>query len=249
MNRALFERLRRQTLFIELSDGARIDVFRRANTGLISNEQAVTSPRLNKEKWDDLLKDLRKDLGDPDARFAYVFLMDDFVGSGMTLLRTKPDGSWTGKLVRFWEDVSEQVQTHFEEGWSLCVHHYLATDKAEKAVRKSNDTLLAEKGQAGWFANIQFSFGAILPEDVPLPWRRMGLSWRLTDRYYDSSIENEHTRVAGTDAKLGFGQCALPLVLEHNTPNNSISLIWADTVGSDDKHAMRPLFRRRQRHV
>ena len=53
----------------------------------------------------------------------------------------------------------------------------------------------------------------------------------LTDRYYDSSIENKHTRVAGTDAKLGFGQCALPLILEHNTPNNSIALIWADTPG------------------
>jgi hypothetical protein len=28
--------------------------------------------------------------------------------------------------------------------------------------------------------------------------------------------------------KYGYANCALPLVLEHNTPNNSISLLWAD---------------------
>lgn len=248
-SRTLFERLRRQTLFVELSDGARIDVFRRANSGLITNEQAVTSPRLNKEKWDDLLRDLRKDLGDPEARFAFVFLMDDFVGSGTTLLRQKPDKSWTGKLVRFWEDVSEQVGTHFEDGWSLCVHHYLATDRAEKAVRERNNEILKEKGAAGWFHHVQFSFGSILPPDFPLDAESNAAFLALADKYYDPSIENEHTRVAGTDAKLGFGQCALPLVLEHNTPNNSIALVWADTVGKDGRHAMRPLFRRRQRHI
>lgn len=95
---SLFDRLRRQSLFIELSDGAKIDVFRRANSGLISNEQTVTAPRLNEEKWDELLEDLRKDLKDPEARFAFVFLIDDFVGSGTTLLRKKDGGKWTGKL-------------------------------------------------------------------------------------------------------------------------------------------------------
>ena len=34
---ALYDRLLRQTLFIELSDGARIDVFRRANAGIVSS--------------------------------------------------------------------------------------------------------------------------------------------------------------------------------------------------------------------
>src|SRR5262249_4592656 len=50
----LYRRLLRQTLFVELSDGARIDVFRRANSGIISNEQVVTAPRINDEKWGDL---------------------------------------------------------------------------------------------------------------------------------------------------------------------------------------------------
>ena len=55
--------------------------------------------------------------------------------------------------------------------------------------------------------------------------------------------------------KLGYGGCALPLILDHNTPNNSMPLLWAETVGSPKVDgmaavpAMRPLFRRRQRHI
>jgi hypothetical protein len=48
------------------------------------------------------------------------------------------------------------------------------------------------------------------------------------------------------------GGCGLPLVLDHNTPNNSVALLWAETDGGDRDGAkvpaMRPLFRRRQRH-
>lgn len=248
-SRKLFDRIRRQTLFVELSDGARIDVFRRANAGLISNEQAVTSPRLNKEKWDDLLKDLRKDLQNPEARFAFVFLMDDFVGSGTTLLRKKDDGKWGGKLVRFWEDVEDHLATHFHADWSLCVHHYIATARAVQAVQDRNQEIQTEKGAGKWFSNVQFSFGTVLPGDLPLTPATHARFVELTKKYYDPSIETEHTRVAGTDAMLGFGECALPLVLEHNTPNNSVAILWADTVGKDGRHAMRPLFRRRQRHT
>jgi hypothetical protein len=71
---------------------------------------------------------------------------------------------------------------------------------------------------------------------------------KLVGTYYDDAIETKHTKVGGADARLGFGRCALPLVLEHNTPNNSLAILWADTKGGPGKHAMRPLFRRRQRH-
>jgi hypothetical protein len=76
----------------------------------------------------------------------------------------------------------------------------------------------------------------------------------LTTKYYDPVLRTEHTDVGGvTHLGLGYGGCALPLVLEHNTPNNSIALLWAETKGNKDASgvgvpAMRPLFRRRQRH-
>ena len=244
----LFNRLRRQSLFIELSDGARIDVFRRANAGLINNEQTVTAPRLNDEKLDELLEDLRKDLDDANARFAFVFLIDDFVGTGTTLLRKKEDGRWTGKLFRFWEDNEGRFKKYFEDDWSLCVHHYLATERAKQTVEQRHDAIATERQADGWFAKVQFSFGAELPADLPLTATTHEAFMNLADRYYDAAIENRHTKVAGTDVKLGFGQCALPLVLEHNTPNNSVALLWADSNGANNQHAMRPLFRRRQRH-
>lgn len=248
-SRALFNRLRRQSLFIELSDGARIDVFRRTNAGLISNEQTVTAPRLNDEKLDELLEDLRKDVNDPHARFAFVFLIDDFVGSGTTLLRKKDDSSWTGKLFRFWDENKDRFKKYFEDDWSLCVHHYLATLRAKKTIEERSGEINAKRGSDKWFAKIQFSYGAELPEDLPLSKSTHAAFLELANRYYDPAIENRHTRIAGTDAKLGFGECALPLVLEHNTPNNSVALLWADTSGDNNKHAMRPLFRRRQRHI
>jgi hypothetical protein len=244
----LYRRLLRQTLFVELSDGARIDVFRRANAGTISNEQVITAPRVNDEKWADLIKDLREDLKDAEARFSSVFLIDDFIGSGTTLLR-KEDGRWKGKLARFWDDVQRFLGTHFEEGWTLDIHHYIGSHLAQRVVHERQAAALAEHGEGRWFNNVRFSFGTILPAETPITEASHPEFIALTQAYYDKSIETKHTEVGGSGARLGFGSCALPLILEHNTPNNSVALLWAETEGKEGRHAMRPLFRRRQRHV
>jgi hypothetical protein len=244
----LYEALLRKTVFIELSDGARIDVFRRANAGVISNEQVVTAPRIIRAKWDDLLKDLRKDCADPQARFAMVYLVDDFLGSGTTLLRQE-NGDWKGKLLRFREDLedAEVLESHFEPEWNLCVHHYLSTHRGDSTARERNQAIAAAKGKE-WFERVELTSGFRLPESLPIRHEDHEDFMRLVEEYYDDAIEDQHMKKGGTNARLGFGQCALPLVLEHNTPNNSIALLWADTPGGTKKHAMRPLFRRRQRH-
>jgi hypothetical protein len=47
------------------------------------------------------------------------------------------------------------------------------------------------------------------------------------DRYSDQRAADEHFKKGGTDdPRLGFAKCALPLVLSHNTPNNSIFILW-----------------------
>ncbi|MFN0050628.1 MAG: hypothetical protein ACKV0T_00465 [Planctomycetales bacterium] len=245
---ALYERMRRQTLFIELSDGARIDVFRRANAGLVSNEQVVTAPRFNQEKWDDLLKHLRQDLRDESARFAFVFLIDDFIASGTTLFR-KEDGVWKGKLQRFWNDAQGVLKTHFELDWTLCVHHYLATHRGWNTLLERHRQAKDDPTVDDWFKDIKFSYGAKLPEDLPLNFERHAEFLALTEKYYDNSIKSKHFGIGGEDARLGFGACALPLILEHNTPNNSVALLWAETLGGNGRHPMRPLFRRRERHT
>jgi hypothetical protein len=247
---SLYEALLRKTLFIELSDGGRIDIFRRANAGVIGNEQIVTAPRIHRAKWEDLLKDLRKASGRADERFSLVYLVDDFVGSGTTLLREE-DGVWKGKLLRFWEDMIDvgAAEKYFEPGWKLCVHHYLSTHQADQVVTERDQAVQKARGQGNWFESVEFSCGMRLPADFPVKLENHPAFAPLVQKYYDESIEDEHIKKGGTNARLGFGRCALPLILEHNTPNNSIALLWAETTGENGQHAMRPLFRRRQRHT
>src|SRR3546814_3467995 len=50
----------------------------------------------------------------------------------------------------------------------------------------------------------------------------------LCEKYYDHGLYLRLIEHAGEaeqkDLKLGYADCALPLILEHNTPNNSIPL-------------------------
>lgn len=255
------KRLLRQTLFMGLSDGARIDMIRHANSEALSNEQFVQSTQLDIEKWKDLLDNLRKDLNDSDARFRLVFLVDDFAGTGTSLLRFDTEKrKWKGKLFRFRDsvDLAEKALTDdglFEEGWELCIHHYVASSAAVSAIKHRLEAA-ASTFSEGWASWMHPSFGTVLPPDFPIdaPGSRNAAFIQLTQSYYDPIIRTKHTDVGGVPhLGLGYGGCALPLVLQHNTPNNAVALLWAETSGGvrDGVRvpAMRPLFRRRQRHA
>ena len=255
------KRLLRQILFMGLSDGAHIDTIRRTNSGLLGNEQFVQNTQIDPEKWRDLLGHLRKDLDDPDARFRLVYLIDDFAGTATSFLRFDEDKKkWSGKLIRFIKSV-ESAKTAlgddklFEDNWELGIHHYIASSAAAEAIGKrfadATDTL-----GDWWTSSPHTSFGTVLPPDLPIdsvPGHHDDFI-KLTQSYYNPIIRSKHTDVGGMDhLGLGYGGCALPLVLEHNTPNNSVALLWAETDGAKrDKSAapaMRPLFRRRERHL
>jgi len=45
------------------------------------------------------------------------------------------------------------------------------------------------------------------------------------------------------DAKYGYGDCGLPVILHHNTPNNSLAILWFY-----ENCTIRGLFPRVQRH-
>ncbi len=252
---ALYRKLLRKSIFIELSDGARLDVFRRANEGRISNErisneQVVNAPRINKPKWDEMRSKLQENLKDSAAKFSFVFLVDDFTASGTTLLR-KGGEQWKGKLQRCWDDMKMEgvLSTHLEPDWMLVVHHYVATSQAVTTIKERNSSRAPESNSGQWFKRVKFTWGTVLPPQFKISPGDVPEFARLVETCYDDSIETRHTKVGGKDARWGFGGCGLPLVLEHNTPNNSIALLWAETSGDPNTHAMRPLFRRRQRHV
>lgn len=250
-------RLRRKILFMGLSDGARMDVFRRANTGVISNEQTVLAPLVDHEKWEDLGTKLAEDplcSGERNPQFTRLFLIDDLTASGTTLIRSNEEkNEWKGKLPKLHRTLTrarEELGDAFPlaPGFAVHVHHYVATQHALDAARENDARARTGLGADAWFPEIEFSAGLILPEAVKLgpddPFRK------LADRYYDPSIEDRHSAESGVkDMRYGYKECALPLILEHNTPNNALPLLWAETGGANDAHAMRPLFRRRTRHV
>jgi hypothetical protein len=242
--------LRRKILFVALSEGAHPDAVRHANPE-ISNEQIIVSHQVGDEKWADLVKKLRKELDDPTALFARVFLIDDFTASGTTLLR-KEESCWDGKLVKFLKRVKEAEEKTgeavFEQGWTAGVHHYIGSERARRTVVEGERAIRAENAE-NWYASVDFSFGYVLPEDTTLPLDEGPLR-DIVDKYYDASIETSHNKVGGGDADIRFGYkaCKLAVVLEHNTPNNSLPILWAESNGSKGR-LMRPLFRRRQRHT
>ncbi len=242
-----FLKLLRRCLFFGLSDGARIDAFRRTNTPLIQNDQVLLATEVGGGKWADVLASLRKSLKDDTARFQFAFLLDDFVATGTTLLRFHKN-EWKGRLLRFWESLPQNVTDYFEPDFVVHVHHYIAAASAMQKIEVREKEIRKCRG-SNWFAQLEFSAGTVLPERVQITRESAGAFGELIDTYYNKEIETDSTRVGGTeDIKYGYGYCGLPLVLEHNTPNDSLPIIWADTSNANGQHAMRPLFRRRQRH-
>ena len=180
-----FRRTLRSTLFIGLSDGARMDAFRRANAGIISNEQIVVYPRINAPKWRELLMDLRDEQG-PDTKFEVVYLIDDFTASGTSLLR-KPDPSkgWKGKVAKFFDDIKDRLddvegspsirQGCLSDEALVVPHHYLATDKARKTNEQSIRDFCAEMGARERFASDRVVLWPCLP--VRFCARKPGAQW------------------------------------------------------------------------
>jgi hypothetical protein len=258
-SRRAIEWLRRRCLFFGLSDGARIDVFRRATVGLISNEQVLLAPEISPDKWARLHESLKEDhkkhqekwkdrnsaevQPEEPTTFRYIFLLDDFTGTGYTLGQ---------RMLRFWLNVRDVREKLLDPNWAVFVHHYAATDLAKAKIEAKNREQHEKRGE-DWYTSVDFSYAIVLSEAEKVSESKDPEFWPLIEKYYDPRIRSSHTDKGGSDdIRLGFGKCALPLILEHNTPNNSIALLWGDTSGGAEIPGikpMKPLFRRRQRHV
>lgn len=244
-----FKILERQTLYLGLSDGARTDVFRRFNPDL-SHEQVRQSHELAEERVDKLLGKLKEALGkillskdaasDEACRFRTIVLLDDLSASGYSYLRQE-NGAWDGKIGTFLAglfDPKNPVASLVKPAdLDVVVVLYMATGAAVGAIKKGLTEICAPVGARGCVKAVY-----PLSSDVRI---ERGMDARLDsliDKYYDNDNETASTKLGGSDVKYGFNACGLPLVLSHNTPNNSIALLWAS--GSK----MRPLFHRVTRH-
>ena len=248
-----FDLLLRRTLFVGLSDGSRIDILRRSNAGRLVQDQVLPILDIGREKWFDLKNKLRIDI-DKNAYFNNVFLIDDFTASGTTFIRNV-GGTWKGKLKKFNDlvlNARNDLGADFpiSSDYVLHIHHYISAQQA----RASLDARVSD-AKYNWteisFSTVKITEGMLLPDNLKMTDYDDKPMLAMCDKYYDDSLYQRlktHCDQAGqTHMRRGYACCALPLILEHNAPNNSISLLWAETDGTHG-HIMRPLFRRRDRH-
>jgi hypothetical protein len=210
----------------------------------VSNEQVFQSYDFGPIKAGDFRKQLgAREPGSGEASSDTVFLLDDFCGSGYTYMRQDPEtGEYKGKIPKFFKALTEEHLVSDDADVHLVI--YVASDKACDYLTRQVSQYLQSEGKA----NRSFHIKAIqtlspsiavngadpLPTDLAL----------LIDRYYDPVVNNDHMRVGGADGRYGFADCGLPVVLSHNTPNNSIFLLWAN----QEQYKVHGLFPRISRH-
>jgi hypothetical protein len=235
-----FRTLRRKTLYLGLSDGARLDRLRRASPEL-SHEQFWLSPELGPHAVSTMagkLAEAIEELGlDGDPRFRHVVFVDDFYGSGTSLLHRKADGSWGGKLFRARIHVNEDLRSGdtplLDDNADVTIVLYIASAQAENHIR---DTL--HSFQPTW----QLHVVQQLPADVVVSDPTL---CEISEWFFDDILIDKHKKKR---VPLGYEEASLPLVLHHNTPNNSISPLWADSTGREGGRNLHALFPRYERH-
>lgn len=250
--RADFKVRQRQCLFLGLSDGARIDAFRRANRDL-NHEQIWQTYELSEQRVDKLLRKLGQHLEqitgqapDPaECKFRTLVLLDDFSASGTSYYALPASNPPGGKITDFLKDLSDPTKPAARlvdlGRLEVILLLYLATEQAIAHLREASRATWEARGIPCTVEVVQpLSNGIRLIRASGTPISRL----IEHPKYYDHEIFDEHFAKGGTsDARYGYADCGLPLVLHHNTPNNSVALLM-----SYEGLEFRGLFPRIQRH-
>jgi hypothetical protein len=256
-----FKEIRRKSLFLGMSDGSRMDAFRRKHN--FNNEQVSVSYELSEDKWRRMQKDLHEWLNKNEMKtgkvFENIFLIDDFSGSGNSILRKDGD-RFKGKLPRFVEEYLGTVEEPRslgkccrDEGPKLFILTYIANQKAITHLKGTMEKFIKSLPTPPKFASCDILEPLQLiadKEKVPQSNSKIDKEFiQLLDQYYDDRIADDHFKTGGTDAKYGYAGCALPLVLWHNCPNNSVYLLWAESQNTEEYPGLKALFPRIARHL
>lgn len=265
-----FEIEKRSSLVVGLSDGAHTDILRRSAG--FSNEQVLTNYYPDEKKLKDMLVSLRKDKkleGIEKPYFRSIFLIDDFTASGKSFVRYDDEEKrFKGKLSKIIDQLCtkniELTEDELEKGEKEELHlSYLldpnqkeihidilfcmATHKAEENIRKSLDDFLAKSG----YNKVKYHIHVVQPLDETLSDGITGdpdlMKVLEKPQYFHQELKKDKAYNVGcTDHPyLGFDECALPVVLSHNTPNNSLPILWQE---ADDDKQFKGLFPRISRH-
>ena len=240
--RTRFEIEKRSALVIGLSDGAHTDILRRSAG--FNNEQVLTNYYPDGKKLEDMLDELRKDeklkvIENPF--FRRIFLIDDFTASGKSFIRfDENDGKYHGKLKRIIDELcikKGQKIEHLsylldpEQKIQIDILFCIATEKARTNIKDSLDNYLKS---VNWRDKVEFNIHIVqiledkLSIDIKTDKDLVKLL-KKDEHFVEECVISKSYKVGKNDNPwLGFDECALPVVLAHNTPNNSLPIIWQD---------------------
>lgn len=234
-NSPKFKSLLRQSLFCGLSDGARIEIFRRSNTGVLSHEQiyqtyelsAKRASKMQEELVADQKKNLERDPNTDEDKFKVLILLDDFSASGTSYLKySTTEKKLKGKINALYESIytKDDLKDVFDlENLEIHIVLYLCTEQAKTAIEGNFQKLKEEYT----LKNIpELHIVHMIPDSYKISTvnNQQIIDLCNKDIYYDGhELEDKHSG----EVRLGFSGCALPVVLYHNCPNNSLSILWA----------------------
>ncbi|WP_010681013.1 phosphoribosyltransferase-like protein [Acetivibrio cellulolyticus] len=237
----------RRCLFLGLSDGAHIDIFRRYNNSL-SNEQICLSYDIPNKKLCELKEELSKDIDESlknnnkdlqiEKKFNTIVLLDDFTGSGISYLRKEGD-EWKGKISKVISEIKNQKNI-FSKKIDVFIVLYIATEKAKTYLLE-----VLQQYKEDFCKETNFTLITVMNlEGINVETEKHSDFLELAKNHFDEIIIDKHFKKGNYKRPfLGFDECALPIVIFHNTPNNTLPIIWFG-----DKCKVKGLFPRVSRH-
>lgn len=252
-----YKALLRRTLFLGLSDGARTDVIRRFNP-FISHEQVLPFYLIPESKYDDLQSEMISDLSGVIKeehelclnKFSTLVLLDDFTASGTSYFKYDDvKNKFKGKVSNILAEIRRpnKLGKLFEtENLKIIIVIYISTTHAKKIINNAIQKWLKLNSKSGF--EIQFVPVYELPDSVNIKIDNKKIC-DILKKYYDPSIVTGSYKKGKWDHPyLGFDECGLPLILNHNTPNNSLPLLWNEQHADQKSNSIVGLFPRVSRH-
>lgn len=155
----------------------------------------------------------------------------------------KNEDNMEGKLSRILKkikDFQSRENSPISNNVEIIVVLYIATQMAIETLEER----INKYKKPSW-PKICIRAVQIIKNDYKVSELKDSLIEKLLIDYYNKDIMDEHLAKGNKNVIHGYSNCSLPLVLYHNTPNNSIYLLWAY---KQNMKRPRALFKRVSRH-
>lgn len=242
-----YNNIERRSLYIGLSDGARIDHLRRSS--FLNNEQVLPTYEVSTDKVDDMLKELKDNVNEI-LKFNTIFLIDDFTASGTSYFRNE-SGVWKGKVYKtlsslFDDDQPLSKLINKEKDLDVSLIFYIASEEAIEKISNIKEHVFNSDEK---YKKLKFNIHVIQRINKELKKSILNSQRefiKLCKKYTDKSIVDRHWEKAKHEKYwLGYSECCLPIILSHNSPNNSLPLLWLNS----KENSFEGLFPRITRHI